>query len=120
MNASKKYAALVDRLMSRTAAGSLGWELQNGHPICSLGNYTVRLTSGRDSENVPFEYVELLDEYLNRLEMFSDGDLKGSPLPENEEYDNYYWKMADLRELAYRKAVGADAALDEVLRELGE
>lgn len=118
MSTSGKYAKLVNRLFDRTSTGKLDWSLVNGQPACVLGEFTVLLSSARSAEGEPFEFVELLDAHQHSVEKFSDADVKGEHLDENDHDGSYYWKMTSLREAAYRNAVGADAAIDSVLNEL--
>ena len=115
----QKHARLVERLLVRTKAGTADWKLNsNRDPALTLTSYKVQLASEFRNGNLS-EWVSLFTYYDEFIESFSDEDLAELPLPAfGAEYPSYFEMMQDLRTMAFRKAVGADAALDAVLGEL--
>lgn len=119
MKPDEKYAQLIERLIAKTEEKSVDWELINGQVSCLLGDFYIFLTDSRDAEGEPFEFLEMKDSSeFKTIEKFSDADLKAVSRKEADSSTYYYHRMRELREIAFRQAVGADAALDAVLKEL--
>jgi hypothetical protein len=115
-----KYRAMIDSLHRRTSQDSLDWRITfHGDLEVKINNYSVRLSNFRDEEGEPFEKVELLKADGSVIDSFVDNFLSGLPV-EGNEFPHYYAKMKSLREQAMRKAMGLDAAVDEILSELDD
>lgn len=112
-----KYATLLMRLHLRTQQGRIPWTLDGARdPIARIGNRYVALSTFgpigarsfklwlRDLEGAPIESV-------------TDEDLADRE-PLESVHDSFETLMSDLRTTAFRQAVGADAAIDDVIRDL--
>ncbi|WP_374944114.1 hypothetical protein [Sphingomonas sp.] len=116
---AKKHAALVERLYKRTNDKSLKWVLDDSRqPKAELGDYTLTLYDGNSRGN-PVEYLTIATQYNEVIETVDDEDLS-ELTPKISKHDSYYPLMEELRALAFRQAVGADRALDDLLEELDD
>jgi len=114
---ARKHAKLVDRLYDKTIDGEPGWQLGPSRmPELAVGNYKVRLHE-LTRTGVSTEYVVLLNEYDEEIESFSDEDLTDYT-PNIQGFEDYWPMLTRLREAAFRQAVGAARALDDILKEL--
>jgi hypothetical protein len=114
-----KQAALVGGLFKKTAAGQLEWKPSVGDDQfqVSFRNYTVRieLMAGRQG---PDYVIQVINENGNIADSFSDNDIKneeGAPLGQS-----WFGIMRELHLMARRSALGADKALDALLKEIDE
>jgi hypothetical protein len=121
MNAdvAAKYGSLIERLFEKTKDKAIKWSLNERRTAkASFGQYNVVLYDG-NSNGSPLEYISLSTQYDEPIETIDDEDLVDVS-PSMEEYDSYYPLMEELRMLAFRQAVGADKALDDILGELDD
>jgi len=81
-----------------------------------MGSYTIVLFDTSDDEDTPFEVVQIKDSSGVIIDNFNDDSLSGKDPP--HDLLTYYVLLKDLRKLAYRKAIGAEKALDDLLKAL--
>lgn len=114
----EKYRELVKRLYEKTKSGDISWQMSYENEIyCSRSKYNVYLRSTRDADGEPLEVLELKNNADQIVDSFDDTDIAGSVVGYADS-DNYYQLMASLRHSARRNALGADKALDDVIRDL--
>ncbi len=125
--ATRKHFELLQGLFAGTEAGTVDWRAgKDEHSFeAGFGHYSVRLsrlTSKSDPDAHDYR-LAILDDHGKSLEEVSDEDMKRVILsPEidlPDEYVTVEGYMGDLFGRAKRNALGADAALDEILGELG-
>ncbi|WP_342249340.1 hypothetical protein [Sphingomonas sp. OTU376] len=115
----EKYQTLVRRLFEKTMSGDVDWEIGfNNDLYCTLSGRYVYLKYTRDADGEPLEILELKDSSDQIVDSFNDTDITDM-VDGYEGIANYYQLMSVLRRSARRKAVGADKALDDILRGLG-
>ena len=113
----EKYRNLVERLFARTRDGTIEWNDLQNDVYCSLKKYDVHLKASRDAEGDPIEILELRDQSNQIIDRFDDTEIAG-PISGYGDIGNYYVLMVELRKAARRKDLGADQALDDVLKDL--
>jgi len=117
----QKQAALVARLYDKTRAGKLEWEVAAQHDTfqVSFPHYSVLIFPQPNRESgEPDIIIQLLNEQGEIADSFSDMDLRGVPgVPDG---DSWFPVMQSMHAMARRCALGADKALDAVLKELEE
>ena len=110
-----KQAELVSRLYKSTVDGKLDWKpaVREGAFQVSFPTYTVVLAAdGADY------YIEIINDNGDSIENFSDMDLtKGSDIS-GQINSSWFATMREMEVMARRRALGADKALDDLLREL--
>jgi hypothetical protein len=116
--ANDKYVRLVNRLVQLTREGSLTWESTVGMDTyqSSFPTYGVRIWSD-ERDGGELDYVlqivnsegTVIDEI--RDTSFAPGDFGQS---------SAFREMGDLFRLAKRKALGADEAIDRILKDLDD
>lgn len=117
-NLKEKYRNLVRRLYDKTTMGQIDWDVDRNDEIyCSLSNYDVHLKSSRDADGEPLEIVELRNKDNQPVDSFDDVFIN-EVIFDVPGVDNYYQMMQFVRSAARRKAMGADKALEEVLKDL--
>lgn len=117
----QQYRILAERLYKRTVEDTLKWEIEWGtsNPVTSLGGYQVKLKRGETAEGEPIVLVQILDKSDEFVDGFSDATL--SQYQTNIEEISGYWTLLDrLYDLAYRKAKGADKALEAIINDLDD
>ena len=114
--ATSKRVELADRLISKTEKGELEWEetadpdaFQVAFPNYSLWVDLVETPNG--SRDI---VITLFNSAGNKIDEFSDVDLS------TETNLQYYTKMNTMYQSARRKAVRADEAYDDILKQLGD
>lgn len=118
-SAARKYASLLDRLYQRTKTSKIDWELNASRsPEARLGNYVITLSVGQSGGN-PVEFMSLFTEYEELIETINDEELSNLT-PQTSRFGSYYSLMEDLRTTAFRQAIGADKALDDLLGALDD
>lgn len=111
---SGKNRLLVARLFKKTQEKSVAWLLNgNRDPMAELGAYRITLdTSFSGSGMVENLYIfSLQGELIEHLADESLDEVSTAPFG----YESYYSLMSKLREMAFRQAVGADTAVDDIL-----
>lgn len=114
-----KFRELVLRLYDRTSDKKLSWALKDndGSVVCDMSDFSIRLSSTRTASNEPLEKVEVQNSSGQTLDLFYDTTVSGK-VPPRSGYQTYYELMRELRVQARRQAIGADSALDTILRSL--
>jgi hypothetical protein len=110
MTSEEKFFAILKRLHAKTKAGQTEWEETPSTGVfqTSFPNYTIKLwADGNDY------YISILDGLGATLESYSDAALT-TAFPGG----NAFPIMRELYAMARRRALGVDAALDSLLREL--
>lgn len=116
---TQKHAAMIEMLYGKTLNKSLEWELAEGRsPEIALGSYRVRLVN-QGNEDDPLEQVSIFDAFGGFIESFTDEDIM-SEKPKVRTFEAYWQMMQDLRQAAFRQAVGADRAIDDILDQLDD
>jgi hypothetical protein len=115
----EKFRNLIDGLYSKTSDGLLEWHAAHDPSIgyaAELGTASVVIYAGQNEDGEPIIGIRLL---LNKkiVDSFDDESLRGID-PGVHGFDHYYPYMAELYEMARRKATNADAAIDSILKEL--
>jgi hypothetical protein len=114
----EKYKSLVRKLYERTILGASSWELGfNNELSCSLSSYDVHLKTSRDADGEPLEIIELRNSSDQVIDSFDDTDI-AELVSGYTGIDNYFQLMRALRISARRQALGADKALDAILKTL--
>lgn len=119
---ARKHANLIDRLYDKTEGKTIDWEYDEARSEVSadVGNYKVSLVAASNPNGSPVEVVRIKEGFSNRLiEAFNDEELDGLHLRANG-FESYWQKMEALRSAAYRQALGAEKAVDDILKELGD
>lgn len=112
----EKYSRLVSALYRKTMDRQINWELDFGDEVfCRIGGSEIYLDSFRGSDGEPFESLEIRRNG-QVIDKFNDGVLSSEDtgIPGT----NYFGLMQDLRMAAKRKAMGADDAIDDILKGL--
>jgi len=113
MSGSDKMLKIIDRLHQHSVEGKVIWretERTDSFQV-SFSGYSVR-TDVRRSRKTPGAqeyFVSVLNANGDVMEEIGDEDL-----------EDYFVLMKELFEMARRKALGVDGALDQILDELGE
>jgi O-succinylbenzoate synthase len=111
----KKIAKLVVSLHQKTIDGKLNWEQTDKRGIfqLSLPNYAIRFWMRSKGEQAADYIISIYDSEGNLVEQASDVDLKN-------DLSKSYEIMKGMYELARRKAMGVDKALDDIISQLEE
>ncbi|WP_092151691.1 hypothetical protein [Bradyrhizobium sp. NFR13] len=114
-----KHQQLVQRLAALTASGSLEWRPTSDQSVVlvAFSKYSVLLRQS-NSRELPDTYdyhLRIVNGSGDVIEEISDTDLAAT-MGGHEAYK----VMHELFEQARRKALGSDAALDSIIRDLDE
>ncbi|MFA6114871.1 MAG: hypothetical protein WC729_12780 [Sphingomonas sp.] len=117
----EKYEALVKKLYEKTISNSLTWSMDNwsNSVVTNLPGYQIKLDFGQNDEGESLEVISIVDSNSNSIDAFNDSDLS-SRKTNMDDYPTYWKLMQKLRNIATRKARGADKALDNILQALDE
>lgn len=120
MSTNSKYAELIDRLYIQTTSKKITWtQIHFSDSVCAkVGTYEISLEMNEGPEG-PIARCEIKSENGSVVDTFTDEDLSGQ-VPSVDDYSAYWPLMRDLRNLAVRRATGADDALDSILDVLGK
>jgi hypothetical protein len=119
--ANQKYIELVDRLHMRTQEGRLKWfeTPQKGVFAALLRGYSLQIETERsddpDPETLDYRFT-ILNGDGDVVESLSDIVIGNGLAP--TELRMFYQKCRELYDMARRKALGVDDALDSILDEL--
>lgn len=118
---------LFDGLYNKTAAGGIPWrqfdanwnQLGPDQFEFSSGVYVVRLSRHWNSEPEDWDFcVKILDGNDAVVEEFWDLGLLD--MVSDDKKAAYYARFKELFEMARRKALGTDKAIDEIMKFLGD
>lgn len=113
--AEEKLADLAERLNQATAAGSLSWEMTDDpHTyVCSLGTYSVAITSVDRDGRSPFE-IQVIDDAGIVVDSLETGATTMSP---GGAVRTPPWNkvLSELYQRAKRNASNADKIVDELI-----
>ena len=110
---------MSDRLFKQTVDKKINWEMsESRNPIATIGDYRVHISYVGDEGDFA-TIVSITNMYGEAVESFSDNDLSQLK-PITRGYAGYWALLNDLRQLAFRQAVGADKALDNILDSLND
>lgn len=118
-----KHAALVDRLWDQTQSKRIDWEIEAfTHKLrARVGDFVIQLEKGSGTDGSPVEVVKIVDPkdqlFSGEIESFTDEELVDLT-PRSMAFDSYWKKMEALRIDARRQAVGAEQALDSIMKSL--
>lgn len=116
-NPVKINREMVESLYAKTLAGSLQWELNEARqPTVTIGNYKILLTNsfGGGSSKENLYILSAFDEDIDNF----DDELLDDGFDEPKGFETYFELMKELRLKAFRKAVGADKAVSEIMNVL--
>ena len=114
----QKIADIITKISEKTKNESIEWETTEKEGVyqVSLSNYSVRVFKVPGREN-PMEEEDYIIQVMNGqgeiVEEVSDVDIKSV-------LTDAYTMMKSTFELARRKAMGVDVALDSILGELDD
>ena len=111
-----KAVELVSRLHGSTKADRVDWRptTRNDEFEVSFPRYSIRVRQKR-RRGEEFDYfITILNEEGVMVEEFSDLDLAQEEFEESSAFQ----LMSEIHEMARRKAMGADQAIDALLKEL--
>ncbi|WP_116817757.1 hypothetical protein [Pseudomonas syringae] len=111
--ADEKLIKLVTELNKQTSAGKVAWESTDlvGVFQVSYPNYSIRISS-RERNDVEDVFITIINSVGDVVESFSDVTL-------SSDFSSAYRLMSNTYFEARRIAMGVNAALDEILAELG-
>lgn len=113
-----KYRTLVKRLYEKTIEDEVSWEQSwNSELMCSIGGQEIYLKATRNAEGEPVELIELRDDDSRVMDSITDEFIAGQP-PGVPGFDTWFELMTSLHQTARRKALGVDAAVDRILKNL--
>lgn len=109
---NRKLASIVEKLIEKTGRGELEWQVTERKDTYQvvLARFAVRIFS-REGELGLDIVVQVFNQDGVIVEEASDPDMVGF-------LDEPFGRMSELLEDARRSAMGVDAALDALLREL--
>ena len=111
--ADEKVVKLVRGLFKQTLAGKVGWETTDREGVfqVSYPNYSIRIsikeTAGGDDI-----WLTIINDVGDVVESVSDVTIKGS-------LSNAFSIMSNIYSEARRVAMGVNAAIDEILNDMG-
>ncbi len=112
-----KLVATILKLHEKTKKGELQWEETSNERVyqVSFPGYTVQMFHRLSQEGADAldYFIRILNENGGVLEESSDLDLK-------EEWEPSFRVMKELYEMARRRALGVEQALNNILKALGE
>lgn len=111
--ADDKLVKLVRGLNKQTLAGKVAWESTDRVGVfqVSYPNYSIRI-SAKENETSEDIWITIINDVGDTVESFSDVTISSS-LP------NSYRMMSNIYAEARRIAMGVNAALDEILGDMG-
>lgn len=121
MSYRRTFVDLLTKLYDQTNAGNIEWSVNSTFDesyIGKIGNYYVSIREGENARSEPIISISILNEQKIEVDSFNDDDLKGMDVP-NGDFGGFFSYMSDLFNLARRSAKGADAILQDMLRNLG-
>lgn len=120
MTTRSKYRELVSTLYRKTMDKELLWETSGipDRPSLSVAGRVIILHESRNEEGEPLEVLTIKNDKDDVVESINDETFRRNETPGIEGVDSYYILMQELRELAYKQAVGADDAVDEIISQL--
>jgi hypothetical protein len=113
-----KYRALIKRLYEKTKNGEIEWEIPWGDKVvCTVSGFEVELSSGQSGDGEPLEFIDLKDSNGRKIDSFAD-TFVGGEVTGIMGAHTYYDLMREIRQMGRRKAMGVDAAIDTILKDL--
>lgn len=111
--ADEKVVKLIRGLSKQTLAGKVGWEATEREGVfqVSYPNYSIRI-SIKEMDRGDDVWLTIINDVGDVVESVSDMTIKGS-LP------NAYSIMSNIYSEARRVAMGVNAAIDEILNDMG-
>lgn len=109
---NQKFVSIIRKLIEKTDSGELDWETTEatGTYQVSFPRFSVRIFS-QDGDIGPDIHVQVISEDGSILDDVKDGDL-------SQLMPGAFTLMSNLLQNARRCAMGVDAALDALLKEL--
>jgi hypothetical protein len=111
----EKYGQIVDRLVARTSRREIEWR-ETAHPEqfqVSFPNYSLTLQQRTRRDGSVDYIISIINASGTTVDTFTDEQVDATV------GGKYFQAMGELFEQARRQALGADEALDQVLKELG-
>lgn len=110
----EKIIEIIKRIYNKTNEGLIEWEPteRSIDYQVSFSNYSIRMSIATRSDGDYDYIIKIINDYGDIIEEVNDEDIANS-LPDSYEI------MKSIYELARRKAMGVDNALDSILKDLG-
>ena len=125
----KKLATLTKRLYERTLAGSIDWEETALNDVyqTSLADYSLRI-SLEESQTLEVSQssvqsdvkIAIVNDVGSVIESFLDEDLSPEWFHEIGVNEHPYKIMYSIYEIARRRALGSEQAINDILKELDD
>ncbi|WP_156458007.1 hypothetical protein [Sphingomonas sp. Leaf412] len=119
----RKYRTLVEKLYIRTKSDLINWKWDEEQKIVSskIADLFVDLKKGVNDNFEDLYSVVVYGPAGHVVDEFNDEYISSpSAKPGTLNFDSYFFLMDALYEMAYRKSIGADKALDQILTYLDE
>jgi len=110
-----KRAILLARIIDATQNGTIDWQKDSSRNsfVASFSTYSVRIRSEPDPNSPEDDYnLAIIDGFGDVVEEFDH-----SPLVDNGIRDAYS-QLKKLHEMARRRAMGVETALDSLIKEI--
>lgn len=113
-----KQAALASRLFEATSEGRLQWQPSSARPNAfqvTFANYAIVL-----SNDVDDYFIELFNGHGDAADVFDDSQLDEEAPMDAPVEGSWAKTLRETHRLARRAALGADKALDDILKALAK
>lgn len=118
MNADEKFARMIVLLNEKTNDKKIKWmHSDQWGTYADIGGRTILLDTGRNSNGEPLEVVRIVNG-ADTIDSANDESLPHALLPVGAE--SWFQLLGALRAKAYRQAIGADEAIDDILSALDD
>lgn len=118
MTPKDKFKKLVVLLYQRTNDKKIEWQFNQAFGTYAyVSGNMIALTDSRNEDEEPLEIIVIRNDSNVIVDRFND-EIFGADKPPIEGFQNYWNLMSNTRQSAYRQAIGADLAIDDILSEL--
>jgi hypothetical protein len=117
-----KHVVLFERLFELTKKGVLNWQetVQKNVFAVPFSGYSVEIRSDRDPDDQDIITLTIRDVEGTIVEAVTDAEAVADYMDTPNDRKKFFEKSEGLYEAARRAALGADKALDSILKELDE
>lgn len=118
-DAAAPLRSLVEAIYRKTASGELDWTFDQEADVCEtdIGQGYFQVCSDVDDDGDYYYYLKILNGRKQVIDTLYGGAFGSTPPTTG--HANYWTLIRDLRTLAHRRAVGADAVVQSMLDALG-
>lgn len=112
---------LLEALYLKTIAGNISWSYLQTIDLLEtpLGQGYIQIAQETDEDGDYYTFIRILNEAKQVVENIYGGTLGTNNKPVNTAHKTYWELITDLRSVALRAAVGADAVLASMIQTLG-